>query len=409
MHKGYLYILLLLFPNLAGGKSWHTNPQKTIKQILALAAAYDTIYVHEGEYREGNLTISKPVVLLGINHPVINGELKYESFSVKSSYVTISGLLIKNTGYSSMEDLAAIRMYGVHHVVITHNMINDAFFGIYFTNATWCTVSHNILTGPTREQHNVGNGIHFWKSSYNKVLNNTIGKHRDGIYFEFVSNTVIANNHSEGNLRYGLHFMFSDSDNYYNNAFINNGAGVAVMYSKQVNMLNNRFIHNWGGAAYGLLLKDIRDSYVMHNTFDENTTGIHAEGCSRSVIYANTFSKNGYAIKLQSNCDDNRISFNNFTLNTFDIVTNGFTVLNEIIYNYWDRYTGCDLHRDGVGDQPYHPMSMFSAITENSPVTVIFLKSFLADLLDTLEKLIPALTPENLKDNQPLIKPYSLA
>jgi nitrous oxidase accessory protein len=112
---------------------------------------------------------------------------------------------------------------------------------------------------------------------------------------------------------------------------------------------------------------------------------------------------------LQANCDDNRISFNNFFINTFDIVTNGFTVLNEIKYNYWDKYNGYDLQRDGIGDQFYRPMSLFSAVTETSPVTIIFIKSFLADLLDTLEKLIPGLTPENLKDDKPLINPFTLA
>lgn len=382
------------------------KPLHTIKQALQKASNNDTIMVHAGTYAEGNITIDKPITLLGVDRPVLNGTFKYEILSVKSSHVTIAGFRLINTGYSSMEDIAAIRMYGVHHIVVRDNIIDGAFFGIYFTNARYCLVQGNTLTGPAREQYNVGNGIHLWKSSHVRILNNNISAHRDGIYFEFVKHTVIAFNHSEKNHRYGLHFMFSDSDYYYNNTFVNNGAGVAVMYSKCVNMLKNRFIHNWGGSAYGLLLKDIRDSHIMGNSFDKNTVGIHAEGCSRSLFFANSFRDNGYAIRLQANCDDNRFSFNNFVLNTFDLVTNGYTILNELSYNYWDRYTGFDLTHDGVGDQPYHPMSMFSAIVENSPVTVIFLKSFLANTLDMLEKLIPSLTPEQLLDPHPLIKKH---
>ena len=62
------------------------------------------------------------------------------------------------------------------------------------------------------------------------IRNNQVRGHRDGIYFEFVTNSLIVGNHSEGNMRYGLHFMFSHNDEYRDNTFVNNGAGVAVMY-----------------------------------------------------------------------------------------------------------------------------------------------------------------------------------
>lgn len=57
---------------------------------------------------------------------------------------------------------------------------------------------------------------------------------RDGIYLEFADNCEITNNQSIDNLRYGLHFMFSNDDIYRGNIFENNGAGVAVMFSKEL-------------------------------------------------------------------------------------------------------------------------------------------------------------------------------
>jgi nitrous oxidase accessory protein len=381
---------------------------RTLHEALKKANPYDTILVDGGTYAEGNLLIDKPLVLLGVNNPVIDGKFKVETISIKSSHVTVQGFRIINTGYSSMDDMAAISVNTARHVHITNNILENTFFGIHFTNSTHCLVANNNIHGPVgRVQNDVGNGIHFWKCSFNRILNNEISGHRDGIYFEFVRNTVIANNKSHNNLRYGLHFMFSDSDNYYRNVFTNNGSGVAVMYSRYVNMLENTFDHNWGGSAYGLLLKDIRDSQISGNLFRKNTVGIHMEGCSRSLIYKNTLTENGYAIRMQADCDDNRLSFNSFLVNTFDMITNGNTVLNSIRYNYWDRYAGYDMQRDGIGDQPYHPMNLFSSIVEQNPVTVIFLKSFLAELLDTLEKLIPGITPENLIDSKPLMKQYA--
>jgi len=42
-----------------------------------------------------------------------------------------------------------------------------------------------------------------------------------------------------------------------NNAFVANGAGVAVHVPHHVEMSDNDFKDSWGGASYGLLLKDI--------------------------------------------------------------------------------------------------------------------------------------------------------
>ena len=45
------------------------------------------------------------------------------------------------------------------------------------------------------------------------------------------------------------------------------------MYSHGVKMFNNFFENNWGDAAYGILLKDISDSYILGNHFTKNTVG----------------------------------------------------------------------------------------------------------------------------------------
>jgi nitrous oxidase accessory protein len=247
-----------------------------------------------------------------------------------------------------------------------------------------------------------------WKCNRITVQNNIIKGHRDGIYFEFVTNSLIKNNHSEKNLRYGLHFMFSHNDEYQDNVFVNNGAGVAVMYTKGVKMINNTFEHNWGSSSYGLLLKDIRDSFVRGNKFTRNSIGIFMEGSSRIEFKENEFTGNGYAIRLQASCDDNVFERNNFSQNTFDMVTNGTLVLNKINSNYWDKYEGYDLNKDTIGDIPYRPVSMYGMIVERMPTAVLLWRSFLVYLIDRTEKAIPVITPENLKDDLPSMKPYDI-
>ena len=106
------------------------------------------------------------------------------------------------------------------------------------------------------------------------------------------------------------------------------------MYAHGIKIYNNIFEESWGDAAFGLLMKDISDSYITGNRFIGNTSGIYMEGSSRIIIEKNTFKNNGWAIKIQGSCDDNKLSFNNFSGNTFDIATNSDLVLNDFSNNY---------------------------------------------------------------------------
>jgi nitrous oxidase accessory protein len=202
--------------------------------------------------------------------------------------------------------------------------------------------------------------------------------------------------------------MFSHNDTYVGNTFRNNGAGVAVMYSKEVRMENNLFEKNWGPSAYGILLKDISNSHIEKNRFVQNTVAIHMEGSSRIDIGKNVFQSNGWALKVQASCDDNDFYQNNFFANSFDIATNGSMTLNRFSKNYWDKYEGYDIDKNGIGDVPYHPVSMYAMIVEQNPTTLILMRSFMVSLLDKAEKAIPSLTPESLVDREPVIKPNKL-
>jgi nitrous oxidase accessory protein len=380
----------------------------TIKEGIALAKPGDTLFISNAIYREGNISLLNSITILGENHPILDGENKFEILTIHADNVVINGLKFINTGIASMNDIAAIKAVDCKRLKVLNNQFENTFFGIYFANCSQSWIENNELHADVDAEHQIANGVHMWKCDHITIHNNIIKGHRDGIYFEFVTNSLITNNYSEGNMRYGLHFMFSHNNEYKENTFVNNGAGVAVMYTTGVKMINNKFENNWGSSSYGLLLKDIRDSYVSGNSFTANSVGIFMEGSSRIEFKENSFSKNGYAIKLQASCDDNVFSGNNFSGNTFDMATNGSLVLNTVNSNYWDRYEGYDLNKDNIGDVPYHPVSMYSMIVEQIPSAVLLWRSFLVLLMDKAEKAIPAMTPENLKDVSPSMRPYDL-
>jgi nitrous oxidase accessory protein len=411
MHHFVGILLLILLPvtgigrNIIVGKNQSVT---SIRKAIEIAKDYDSITIMPGLYKEGALQLTRSITIIGQNYPILEGENKYEILLISGQNISIKGLAFQNSGYSALNDYASIKLVDASKVTIDGNKIMNAYFAIHVSNSSYATIKNNVITGSPRSEQLTGNGIHLWKSTYALIENNNVRGHRDGIYFEFVTHSTIRNNYSEKNIRYGLHFMFSNDDAYLNNTFINNGAGVAVMYSRKVKMENNHFNQNWGPSAYGILLKDISDSYIMHNTFYKNTVGIHMEGSSRMKIERNIFRENGWAIKVQASCEDNSFQHNNFTGNSFDVGTNGSLSLNVFSGNYWDKYEGYDIDRDGVGDVPYHPVSMYSMIIEQNPNALMLLRSFTVQLLDKAEKAIPSLTPENLVDKKPMMKSLKL-
>ena len=380
----------------------------TLRQGIREAMEGDTILLNQGIYKEGNIIIDKAIHLIGINSPVLDGENKNEILTLTGKNIVIKGIHFANAGYSSMNDYAALKIIDATNILIENNSIINASFGIHLANTINSVIRNNTIKGNDKSEHLSGNGIHLWKCADMQVENNSIQGHRDGIYFEFVTQSTIQNNLSEKNIRYGLHFMFSSNDNYFNNTFRNNGAGVAVMYSHKVKMEGNKFEMNWGPSSYGILLKDISDSYIQHNTFFKNSVGIHMEGSSRIDVSKNIFKENGWALKVQASCDDNNFFQNNFFGNSFDVGTNGSLALNKFYNNYWDKYEGYDLNKNGIGDVPYHPVSMYSMIVEQNPNSLILLRSFMVSLLDKAEKAIPSLASENLVDDKPMIKSIKL-
>jgi nitrous oxidase accessory protein len=409
--KKLLTILILISTQVVFARTILVGKDQVISSLrkaVEMANDDDTILLKKGIYTEGNIIISKSIRLIGVDQPILDGENKYEILTVTGSRIIIKGIHFRNSGYSSMNDYAAIGLIDAGYVIVSNNTIEHAYFAIHVANAQHCLISGNTIIGTPKTEQTSGNGIHMWKCDSMLVKDNDVQGHRDGIYFEFVTNSFICNNTSHNNIRYGLHFMFSNSDGYVENTFKENGAGVAVMYSHHVLMLGNLFEYNWGPNAYGLLLKEISDAEIIRNKFNQNTVAILMESTNRIISRLNSFNNNGWGMRIQASCDESTICYNNFQGNTFDIATNGTMMLSKFFNNYWDNYEGYDSNKDLVGDVPYHPVSMYSMVVEQNPNALMLLRSFMVSLLDKAEKAIPSLTPENLVDEKPLMKPLHL-
>lgn len=380
-------------------------PFATIGAAVATARPGDTVRVASGVHREPTVILDKPLALLGEPGAILDGAGERGLVEIRSDSVSVVGLTLRNTGLSFTEDRAAILVDQARHCDIRDNRLEDAFFGIYLANAGDCRIEDNVLVATAERETRSGNGIHLWYSTRIAILGNRIEGHRDGIYFEFVEDSEVADNRSSHNVRYGLHFMFSDGCSYRRNVFSENGAGVAVMYTSDIVMEGNDFRGNLGNAAFGLLLKDITDSEIHGNRFRENSVAVHAEGANRVQLRRNDFVRNGWAIKIMANSEASTVSENNFVGNTFDVATNSRRSYSDFSGNFWDRYRGYDRDGDGVGDVPYHPVRLFSLVVAQNEPALVLQRSPLVALLDVAEQVLPVLTPESLSDRHPSLSP----
>ncbi|MDX1585183.1 MAG: nitrous oxide reductase family maturation protein NosD [Balneolaceae bacterium] len=402
-------ILLFLFGMLAAAQlsaaqTITVSPDgeiSSLSEAVAIADSNSTIILSEGHYRERNITITKPLTIEGKGKAIIDAEGEGYVLIVRSDDVILRNIEVRSAGISFMEDNAGILYEKVKGGMIENVRLRDNFFGIYLSNTSDTILRNNTVTASAERETQSGNGIHLWYSKNITIEQNTVRGHRDGIYFEFVEDVTIRDNLSEQNLRYGQHFMFSDRCMFTGNTYRNNGAGVAVMYTDQVTMTENNFEDNWGSAAYGLLMKEIRESEVFNNRFENNSVALYMEASSRNRIKQNEFVNNGWAVKVMANSMDNQFVKNNFVENSFDVATNSRQNFNIFNRNYWSHYEGYDLDRDGVGDVPYRPVRLFSIIIEKQPEVLVLMRSLLIGILDAAERIMPVLTPEELVDKKP--------
>lgn len=376
-----------------------------IQEAVSIVDSHDTIQVNQGTYPCVNVQLTKPITILSHEQAELDGLNQGHILQVLADSIQIMGLQFIHTGHSHTSDYAAIYLSHASHFHIANNTLINPTFGILVEKSHNGTIQNNVVRGQSKREDDSGNGIHLWHCKQVRIEQNKLSGMRDGIYFEFVDSSQIRLNHSHHNIRYGLHFMFSNHDAYEENVFESNGAGVAVMFSKFIVMRQNQFIHNWGAASYGLLLKEIYDAEVFQNRFYENTTAIYIEGGTRINYFHNTLERNGWAIKVSGGCYANHFQYNTFQGNSFDLSYHGNLNDNQFDHNYWDSYSGYDLNHDQMGDVPHRPVKLFSYVVNQTPETVILLRSLFVQMINFSEQVSPIFTPDNLADHSPLMQP----
>ena len=375
-----------------------------LREAVKISVARDTIVIQSGEYSSIDVTIDKPLQIIGVGKAILNGKNKANVLRITSDHVTVDSLTIINSGNSDIDEYAGILIENASQCLIKNNQIENNTYGIYLAKSKLCRIIDNKIAADQTKGGEAlsGNGIHLWDSHNVTIQGNQILGHRDGLYFEFSDELWIRKNQLKKNMRYGMHFMFSQDSIFEENLFWNNPTGVAIMYSERITVSKNHF-QSGRNSSLGLLLKEINYSKFLDNTISDNTEALVMDSAAFNLFQRNGIYRNGLAIKIYGNCEGNVFEKNDISGNFFDITTNSKENRNSFHGNYWSKYKGYDLDKDGYGDRLYRPVQVFSFWLTKYPDLIVLFASAMSQLLESMERAFPVINPSLLFDEKPLM------
>ena len=302
---------------------------------------------------------------------------------------------------------------GIHvaapHAAIRRCHIRQSLFGIYLRESNDAIVENNSVEGiPGRPPGEVGSGIHLWNSQRFRVRDNTIVGTRDGLYIQSSANGLVAGNRAT-DLRYGLHYMFSDDNVFEDNVFENGAARAALMYSNRLVFRRNRFVRNRGFASVGLLLKSCDDVVAEDNLIADNARGIFLEGSNRNRFARNIIALSDMALVIYDSSGANTFEGNAFIGNLAPLSLSGKRTDTRFDRNYWSDHGEPDLDGDGIADRPYRLSNVFDHLRGNLTAADLFSQSAAAAALGAAERAFPVLDPIPVVDLHPLAMAPRLA
>jgi len=367
------------------------------------APAGATVEVPAGTYH-GDVIIDRHLRLVGIGRPRLIGSGTGSVVRIRADDVTVEGFDIDGrSGGDLARDSAGVHVSG-RHARVADCRIERTLFGVYFREAHGGTVERCRIAGIRgRDAGEKGSGIHVWNTDGFTLLDNVIADVRDGFYIQSSPHGLVARNQAR-DLRYGLHYMFSDDNVFEDNVFENGAAGTALMYSRRLVFRRNSFVHNRGFASVGLLFKTCDDVVAEDNFIGDNARGVFLEDSRRNAFRRNIVAASDIAIVLYDSAHENRFEGNAFVANMTPLWLVGKRTDTVFDGNYWSDNDEPDLDGDGRTDRPFRLTNVFDHFRGNLTAADLFSAGFAGVALGVAERTFPVLEPVPVQDAAPLAR-----
>jgi nitrous oxidase accessory protein len=385
----------------------------SIDQALQAALPGDTIEVLGGTY-SGPLVIDSPVRLIGIDHPVIDGNNHGTIVDIATSDVVLQGFVIQNSGQNFDKEDSAVYIEG-ERVQVLDNQMTNTLFGVNAAQAHDLLVSGNSIVGMDVDMGIRGDGIKVWYSHRTQIINNHVTRSRDLLVW--YSNDVVVRDNTVEQGRYGFHFMNSDNGVVEHNRLFDNSVGIYLMYGKSFIIRDNLLQGSRGPSGHGLGLKEIDGVDVEGNIIYDNRIGVYIDNSPLSPVITNTFRTNLFAyndigLGLLPSAKNNVFTENSLVDNQEQVAVLGSGPLGANQWsldgrgNFWSDYAGYDADGDGVGDVPFRSEHLSEQLMSSWPILRLFRFSVAEAAVDFGSRAIPMFRQEPvLIDEHPLVDP----
>lgn len=415
---------------------------KSLQMFLDLAQPGDVLRLSPGRH-EGPVTISTAVTVEGEPGAEIVGNGKGSVVTVTAPGAVVRGVTVRGSGTNIPTlDSGIFLDRGAKGAIAEDNEVIGNLYGIYIQGAGDALVRNNRIEG-IREGRSAeaGNGVHVWNAPGAKVIGNDISLGRDGIA-TMASRLNVFSGNRFSNLRFAIHYMYTNDSEISDNVSTGNSVGYAIMFSDRLTITGN--VSN-GDRDHGLLLNTAKGSRIAGNIvvgrmqplsrwimagrrddghgvpMDGGAAIVDASGMrlgpdkcvfiyntNRNEFRDNWFENCSIGIHFTAGSEGNRMSGNAFINNRNQVKYVGTRYLDWSVDgrgNFWSDNPAFDLNGDGIADNPYRPNDLVDRVLWTAPQAKILINSPAVQVIRWAQSQFPAILPGGVVDSRPLMAP----
>lgn len=389
----------------ASGATFTVLPQiGAFATAIERAEAGDTLVLAPGRHL-GPVTVDRPLTIVGEAGSVVDGGGQGTVITVAAPDVVLRGLTIVNSGEKlASEDSGIFVTVDGDGAILEGNRLEENLIGIYLKGPENAVVRGNTIIGRRDLRMNErGNAIQLWNTPGSVVAGNDVRFGRDGIFVTTSRNNAFRDNRFR-DLRFAIHYMYTNDSEISGNISRGNHIGYALMFSHGLVVRGNL---SEGDRDRGIMLNYANSSDISGNVVrggPQKCVFIYNANMNR--IHGNRFEGCEIGIHFTAGSERNRITNNAFIANRTQVkyVSTRYVEWSaDGRGNYWSDNTAFDLDGDGIADRPYHPNDLVDQIVWRHPLAKLLLSSPALQVLRWAQSEFPALHPGGVTDSAPLM------
>jgi nitrous oxidase accessory protein len=386
-------------------------PVGALQEMLGRAGPGAHLILAPGRH-DGPVILDRPLTLEGEAGAAIIGNGQGSVITVTAPDVVIRGLAISGSGQDGAAVDSGIRLLkGATRALVEGNHLTGNLHGIDIHGAQDAVVRGNTVIGSDFHRVNDrGNGIYVWNAPGAVVEGNDIRLGRDGIFSNASRRNVFRDNIFR-DLRFAVHFMYTNDTEISGNISIGNTLGYALMFSDRITVRDNLSL---GDRTHGLMLNyansaDVTGNLVRGGTHEKCTFVYNAH---KNLIAGNRFEGCEIGIHFTAGSERNAITGNAFVGNRTQVKYVGTRDVEWSLDgrgNYWSDHPAFDLDGDGRADGPFRPNDLMDHILWSQPAAKLLLGAPVVQLLRWSQAAFPAVLPGGVVDSYPMMAPVEIA